>query len=114
MLPRFLADRSGQFGIGVTLMLVPLVAGIGLAVDYGNMTRERSSLQAALDAATIDMAANVMKDFDDSQLTGRGLGVLKANLIGTSTEIASVELVSHGLAQQADGRIHLSAEARVE
>jgi hypothetical protein len=115
MLRCFLANSSGQFGMAVTLMLVPLVVGVGLAVDYGNMTRERSRLQSALDAATIEMATNVMKDLNEVELAKRGLHVLRANLpIASQTDVDSVELISHGLAQHADGRMHLSAEARLD
>jgi hypothetical protein len=116
MLRRFLADSSAQFGIAVTLMLVPLVAGLGVAVDYGNMTRKKANLQAALDAATIELAANVMRDLDDAELAGRGLDVLKANLTRSASlsEAGSIELFNHGLSQQADGRMHLSAEARLD
>jgi hypothetical protein len=115
MLRCFLANSSGQFGMAVTLMLIPLAAGVGLAVDYGNMARERSSLQAALDAAVIEMATNVMKSLDEAELAERGLHVLKANLTATSqTDVESVRLVPHGFAQHADGRMHLSAEARLD
>jgi hypothetical protein len=37
------------------------------------MTRERSNLQAALDAAVIEMATNVMKSLDQAELAERGL-----------------------------------------
>jgi len=116
MLRCFLANTSGQFGIALTLMLVPLAAGVGLAVDYGNMARERSNLQSALDAATIEMATNLMKGLGDADLAERGLVMLKANLnTETSlTDIERVRLVSHGLAQHPDGRMHLSTSAELD
>jgi Flp pilus assembly protein TadG len=52
----FAADRKGNFGIMAAVLTVPLVMSVGLAMDYGTMTRVRSHLQNTTDAAALAIA----------------------------------------------------------
>ena len=54
----FLADRRGNFGIIAAALSLPLMAGVGLAVDYSNLTRVRTEIQNAADAAALVAAKN--------------------------------------------------------
>jgi hypothetical protein len=47
----FLSSRSGQFGMMVGVLSLPLIGVLGLAVDYSQATRIRSLLNGAADAA---------------------------------------------------------------
>ena len=50
---RFSEDRRGNIGIMFALALLPVLATVGAAVDYSNVLRIKSQMQAALDAATL-------------------------------------------------------------
>jgi Flp pilus assembly protein TadG len=53
VLRRLHADRSGAVGMMFGLLVVPLTAVVGLAVDYGRAYAVKSHTQAALDAAAL-------------------------------------------------------------
>lgn len=53
---RLREERSGNFGIMAALAAVPLVMGVGMALDYATMSRVRSELQQATDAAVLAVA----------------------------------------------------------
>jgi Flp pilus assembly protein TadG len=55
-LPRFARDRSGNVAMLFGLLVIPLVAMIGLAVDFGRVYSVTSNTQAALDAAALAAA----------------------------------------------------------
>src|SRR4029079_11069619 len=46
-------DQSGNVAILFSLLVIPLVALIGLAVDFGHVYKVTSHTQAALDAAAL-------------------------------------------------------------
>jgi Flp pilus assembly protein TadG len=50
---RFARDRSGAVAMTFGLMLIPMAAMIGLAVDFGRVYAVNSSTQGALDAAAL-------------------------------------------------------------
>lgn len=50
---RLARDRRGNFGMMLALTSLPLLAAVGLAVDYSSLTSARSSLQNANDAAVL-------------------------------------------------------------
>jgi Flp pilus assembly protein TadG len=50
---RFAASRGGNVGIMFGLLSIPMLAAVGLAVDYGRASQIRADLQAAADAASI-------------------------------------------------------------
>ena len=53
MLRKFMADRGGNFAIMFTIASFPLLAGIGMAMEYSNLTAQRAKLQNAVDAAIL-------------------------------------------------------------
>src|SRR5215813_3988452 len=79
-LRRFCVERSGNMAIGTAVMAVPLMLGLGLAVDAGNQNRVRGELQAALDAAAMQIALNLNSGRTDEQLQALGSDFLKANI----------------------------------
>jgi Flp pilus assembly protein TadG len=50
---RFRGDRSGSTAIMFALSLIPLLAAVGLAVDFGRVYSVRAQTQSALDAAAL-------------------------------------------------------------
>src|ERR1051325_1750781 len=59
---KFRSDDGGQVAVIFALAMLPVVIGVGAAVDYSRANNGRSALQAALDsavlAAAIDASAN--------------------------------------------------------
>lgn len=50
---QFLRDRRGNYAMMMSVLSLPLLAAVGLAVDYTNMSSSRSELQNASDAAVL-------------------------------------------------------------
>ncbi|MBB4290092.1 Flp pilus assembly protein TadG [Rhizobium leguminosarum] len=57
LLPGFIADRSGNFGIMTALLMVPLLGTAGMAVDFAHALSLRTQLYAAADAAAVGSIA---------------------------------------------------------
>lgn len=57
----FARDRHGNIAMIFSLALVPLVGGIGAAVDYSRATDKRAALQLAVDSAAIAGARQMPK-----------------------------------------------------
>lgn len=55
-LKNFLANESGNYAVIFGVVLFPVIGGIALAVDYSNLSRERSAIQNSLDAASLATA----------------------------------------------------------
>ena len=64
MISKFLSDRRGNIAMITALAFLPLLGAAGLAVDYVNLSRERTNLQAIADAAVL-MAGGVSLDDED-------------------------------------------------
>ncbi len=53
MFKKFLNDRSGNFGLGLSLLAVPLMAAVAGGVELAGTNREASQLQSSLDIALL-------------------------------------------------------------
>lgn len=58
---RFVADRRGAVALMFGLMILPLFAAIGLAIDFGNIMTSRTKAQTAADAAALQ-ASGIARD----------------------------------------------------
>jgi Flp pilus assembly protein TadG len=76
---QFLRDTSGQFAIMAAVISVPLLAGVGLAVDYSNVLRLKSDLQTAVDSAVLAVAHGA-DAITDAQATDIADKFLRSNL----------------------------------
>ena len=65
-LQRFAGDRGGNFALMTSLMAVPLLLGVGMALDYSTISRARADLQNSLDAAVLSVAREG-KDISDDK-----------------------------------------------
>jgi len=75
----FWRDRRGNFAVIMALAAVPLVGAAGLAVDYAHMSRSRSELQNALDAAVLAVAQRGDK-ISDAEARSIAASFLTGNL----------------------------------
>lgn len=53
MIRKFGSHRGGNFAMMFSMLLLPILGGVALAVDYTNLTRYRGDLQNASDAAVL-------------------------------------------------------------
>ncbi len=74
---RFLTNRTGNFALNMALAMFPIMAAVGLAIDYNAMSQARSDLQNYLDSAVLAAAAPDVKD-----RKGAGAEFLKASVEG--------------------------------
>ncbi len=78
LLTRFLRDRRASVVPMLGLSLVPLIAGIGAAVDYSRASSVRSSMQAAGDATAL-MLARSPSILTGNQLQQNAMAFFQAN-----------------------------------
>ncbi len=50
---RFTADRSGAVMLVFSIVLIPLLLGVGMAMDYSRALKTKQNLNQALDAAAL-------------------------------------------------------------
>ena len=53
LLRRFLKDTAGTYAITFSLMVVPVLGTVALAVDYSNLSKQKGYVQNSLDAAAL-------------------------------------------------------------
>src|SRR5688572_3388594 len=66
LVDRFTNDLRGNFSLIAAMVSVPLVLGIGLALDASNIARTQSALQQAIDSAVLAVASEG-KDISDAR-----------------------------------------------
>jgi Flp pilus assembly protein TadG len=57
LLGRFGGERSGNIAVTFTLALIPILSGVGYAIDYAMTMRIEAKLQSAADAASVAAAS---------------------------------------------------------
>ncbi len=57
----FLTDRGGNYAIAAAITAVPLVLGVGVAIDFQTVSRTKTELQQVLDSAALAIAREGMK-----------------------------------------------------
>lgn len=88
MISKFVRSETGNVAVIGSLMALPLMAAVGMAVDYSLATTTRSDMQNALDAAafaTFTMSATATQDelakaLQDAYVANGGRG--QASLVG--------------------------------
>lgn len=53
VLKRFVADKRGNIAVTFAIAVMPILAGVGCAVDYSRAAAMRSKLQSAIDSASV-------------------------------------------------------------
>ena len=74
----FLRNHDGQFALMMSILSLPLLAGVGLAIDYSYAVQSRNRLRAANDAAAF-FAATEYKNVGTLPSQERVLSYLTAN-----------------------------------
>ena len=66
-LRRLLAEESGSFAIAFGILIVPIVAAMGAAIDYNRAVAARAKLSGALDAAALALAKRPLEGDDSAR-----------------------------------------------
>ncbi|HEV7251572.1 MAG TPA: TadE/TadG family type IV pilus assembly protein [Mesorhizobium sp.] len=89
MFKKLLKDRSGAYAIMMAVISVPLLLGVGLAVDYARLSQASSHLQELADGASLTLAAS--RETDKGKLRGMAESFVKANAAAKTFETVAVE-----------------------
>ncbi len=94
MFRRFWNDTRGNFIVVTCIAMVPIMGALAIAIDYGELTREKQAVLTALDAAGIATARRFVEGATDAQLKAYAKDFFETNLshINPSNTILTVEL----------------------
>ncbi|MCV0395353.1 MAG: pilus assembly protein [Rhizobiaceae bacterium] len=108
---RFFSDRKGNVALAAAVSIAPLMIAAGLAIDVGNMSRTRSDIQAALDAANMQVALEYNSGRSDSELQTLGKNYFIASIQGNHDPERLVEWRYLGMTSDAPGIQTIATEA---
>lgn len=91
------------------LLLVPILLAGGLALDTTNMNRMQTDIEAALDAAAMQIAVNLNSGLDHAGLEALGTEYFHSNLGSADPAASSFDFL--GVTVDPDGSQSLSASA---
>ncbi|WP_442582425.1 pilus assembly protein TadG-related protein [Mesorhizobium sp. ASY16-5R] len=93
MFRKFWSDQRGNFAMMTVICMVPLLGGLAVAIDYAEMTRERTQTLNALDAAGIASARVYLAGMADADVRIYAENFFKANLNGVDPDKATLTIV---------------------
>ena len=80
MFKKYLLNTSGNFGIMFALFSTVLVLGVGVAVDFAGMTKQRQTLQNYVDAAVLAAVTADTEDLTElQQIVDERIALLNVN-----------------------------------
>lgn len=82
---RFLMERRGAVSIMTTLILVPVIAAIGLGLDYSRLVAAHTVLQGAVDAAALQAGAMIRES--DERRREAGSKIYEAQIANIADKI---------------------------
>ena len=109
MFREFLRDIGGNFAISFTVALVPIMGGVSLAIDYGELTRQKQATLHALDAAGVATARQIVSGADEDAIKAYAKDFFEANLGPVKPENANL-IVTLPSNQFGGGTLRLKAE----
>ncbi|TPN81868.1 VWA domain-containing protein [Mesorhizobium sp. CU2] len=80
MIRKFLSDKRGNYALMTAITMVPLLAAVGLAVDYTELVRQRQETLNALDAAGMATAQQIVAGVSDADAKAYAKSFFEANL----------------------------------
>lgn len=80
MFRKFLKDESGNYALMTAVAIVPILAGLGLAVDYSALLRQRAEVQNAVDASCVATGRRVVDGATNAQLIQYAEDFFNSNL----------------------------------
>ncbi len=98
------ASRAGNVAIIFSLAVIPVIGGIGAAIDYSMANNNRTSMQKALDSTALALAK--LMPLTQAQLNTTGWQIFSANLGVMKVNVPESGLV---ITTPIVGKIHLTA-----
>ena len=93
---RFVGNNSGTTAVMFGLALLPLIIGVGAAIDYTRAANARAEMQTAVDAAALGAAREGGK-MDDPSLTTLGRNYFDANFKpGSGVNVSNLSVTKSG------------------
>ncbi|WP_421913610.1 pilus assembly protein TadG-related protein [Mesorhizobium sp.] len=80
MIGKFCRDRRGNYALVTAICLVPLMGAVALAVDFGELVRQRQVTLNALDAAGIATARQISSGASESDVKSYAKNFFETNL----------------------------------
>lgn len=77
-------DIQGNVLIGMAIALVPIMGALAFAIDYSELSRQKSAVMNALDAAGIATARKIIEGATEDQVRAYAQDFFEANLNGVS------------------------------
>jgi Flp pilus assembly protein TadG len=99
-----LEGRKGNVAIIFAIAIIPVVGGVGAAMDFAMATSNRSSMQKALDSTGLALAK--LMPLSQSELDTKGWEIFSANLGHMKVDLPQSGLV---ITTPTTGKIHLAA-----
>lgn len=96
--------RAGNVAIIFSIAIVPIIGGIGAALDYSMANSNRASMQKALDSTALALAK--LMPLTQAELNARGWEIFSANLGTLKVNMPQSGLV---ITTPVVGKIHLTA-----
>ena len=85
----FFRNEDGNYAAIFALAVVPIFGAVGLSVDYSNVTRLKTELRDASDAACVPVAKMYLSgDYTDAQVFSAGQDFFEGNFTSTGNFIA--------------------------
>jgi Flp pilus assembly protein TadG len=92
-LRKFIRNEDGNYAALMALMALPIFGAVAVAVDTSNLTRIKSELRSAADAACVPIAQMYLSgDYSDSQVLEKGQGFFEANFNMDTRFIKDIDL----------------------
>lgn len=113
MFRSLLKNRDGNFSVMMVVATIPILGGMALAVDYTNMSRQKSILLNAMDAAGIATGRRIQEGGTDAEIIAYAQEFFKANLNGISPDKA-VLTVTLPTAEAGGGTLKLQANLKYD
>lgn len=107
MFKKFLSDRSGNFALGLSLIMVPVMGAVAGVVEFSSTNREASQLQSSLDIGLFAAAARYDRNLTSDELDAYATKIFETNL--ASAGIAGSDFNYLGATEDASGNVTLSA-----
>ena len=92
----FVSDRRGSTAMMFSLLIIPLLASVGVLLDYVGAATQRTRLQSAIDTVALRLAQNG-SNWDQNRMQTEGDALLRALVAGKADIAVTGVTVSKGV-----------------
>lgn len=107
-LGKFRADKAGNIGMMLAMMILPATAAVGMAIDYGRAYSNKHTVQQIIDAAVLAGG----RSFDSSHNTASGIEIAQSYFTKSLPDDIDAQITHLGLTDE--GKVELSVNIKIE